>query len=311
MKKNIVIGTRGSALALWQARWVQSRLKANYPDVDVDLQIIKTKGDKILDVPLAQIGGKGLFVKEIETALLGKEIDLAVHSVKDMPSELPEGLCLGAVTKRENPLDVIISRKDLMLKDMGNNARIGTSSVRRSSQILNLFPDFTIVPIRGNVDTRLKKLESEKLDAIILAAAGVIRLGFEERITQFMDIESLIPAVGQGALGIEIRDDDVDMMSAMSHLNDPSTHVAIIAERAFLRQLEGGCQVPVAAHAVIDSHETIRLQGMIAALTGNPMIRHEMSGKATQAEAIGKALAKKLLEQGGEQILNQISSCAE
>ena len=305
MKAEINIGTRGSALALWQARWVQARLQDIYPDSHVNLHIIKTKGYKILDVPLAKIGGKGLFVKEIETALLNNEIDLAVHSMKDMPSEIPDGLCLGAITKRENPQDVLISRNGLDLNNLQKNARIGTSSLRRSSQLLHAYPDFQIVPLRGNLDTRLKKLNSENLDAIILAAAGVIRLGLKERITSYFDTQMILPAVGQGALGIEIRQDDLFMRKAMNQLDDFKTHVAVKAERAFLHQLEGGCQVPIAAYGTVNN-QSLNLTGMVAGLIGQPLLRDEISGHTDQANSLGKTLAQKLLEQGAKDILAQI-----
>jgi hydroxymethylbilane synthase len=305
MKTQIKIGTRGSALALWQAKWVQAQLQNIYPDSHVHLQIIKTKGDKILDVPLAKIGGKGLFVKEIETALLNKEIDLAVHSMKDMPSEIPLGLCLGAITQRENPQDVLISKNGLDLNSMPKTARIGTSSLRRSSQLLHAYPELQIVPLRGNLDTRMKKLNTENLDAIILAAAGVIRLGLKERITSYFDTNLILPAVGQGALGIEMRQDDPLMKQAMDQLDDFETHVAVKAERAFLHQLEGGCQVPIAAYATVNN-QTLSITGMVAGLSGQPLLRHEISGHTDQAISLGQTLAKKLLEQGAKDILAHI-----
>ena len=305
MKSEIIIGTRGSALALWQAQWVQSHLEKIFPDKSVQLQIIKTKGDKILDVPLAKIGGKGLFVKEIETALLNKEIDLAVHSMKDMPSEIPAGLCLGAITKRENPQDVLVTRDGSNLNSMSKTARIGTSSLRRASQLLHAYPDLKIVPLRGNLDTRLNKLDSENLDAIVLAAAGVIRLGLKERIASYFDTSLILPAVGQGALGIEIREDDSLMQKAMVQLDDFETHVAVKAERAFLHQLEGGCQVPIAAYASVNS-QTIHLTGMVAGLSGQPLLRDNISGHTDQAISLGQTLAKNLLKQGAKDILAQI-----
>jgi hydroxymethylbilane synthase len=308
MKTEITIGTRGSALALWQAKWVQSRLHEIFHDTPIHLKIIKTKGDKILDVPLAKIGGKGLFVKEIETALLNKEIDLAVHSMKDMPSEMPDGLCLGAITTRENPRDVLISRNGLDLNKLSKSARIGTSSLRRSSQLLHAYPELQIVPLRGNLDTRLKKLDSENLDAIVLAAAGVIRLGLESRITSYFDTSFILPAVGQGALGIEIRKDDALMQQAMNHLDNFETHVSVTAERAFLHQLEGGCQVPIAAYATV-TNDTIQLTGMVAGLSGQPLLRDDISGHADQADSLGQTLAKNLLERGAKDILSQIVNC--
>jgi hydroxymethylbilane synthase len=305
MKTEITIGTRGSALALWQAKWVQSRLHEIFPETSIHLKIIKTKGDKILDVPLAKIGGKGLFVKEIETALLDKEIDLAVHSMKDMPSEMPDGLCLGAITKRENPRDVLISRNGSDLNKMAKTARIGTSSLRRSSQLLHAYPELQIVPLRGNLDTRLKKLDSEKLDAIVLAAAGVIRLGLESRISSYFDTSVILPAVGQGALGIEIREDDVLMQQAMDHLDNFETHVCVKSERAFLNQLEGGCQVPIAAYATV-TNDTLHLTGMVAGLSGQPLLRDDIYGHPDQADSLGQTLANNLLARGAKKILAQI-----
>jgi len=305
MRTEINIGTRGSALALWQARWVQSRLQDFFPDTSINLHIIKTKGDKILDVPLAKIGGKGLFVKEIETALLDQTIDIAVHSMKDMPSEIPAGLCIGAITKRENPQDVLISKDGSGLNSMSKTARIGTSSLRRSSQLLHAYPDLQIVPLRGNLDTRLKKLDSENLDAIVLAAAGVIRMGLKARIASYFDTSFILPAAGQGALGIEIRKDDPLMQKAMTHLDDFETHVSVTAERAFLHQLEGGCQVPIAAHAKINN-QTIHLTGMVAGLNGQPLLRDEISGHTDQAVSLGQTLAQQLLKQGAKDILAQI-----
>ncbi|MBF0451587.1 MAG: hydroxymethylbilane synthase [Candidatus Magnetomorum sp.] len=305
MRKQIIIGTRGSVLALWQARWVQSRLQEIHPTVRVELCIIKTKGDKILDVPLAMVGGKGLFVKEIETALLEQQIDLAVHSMKDMPSDIPDGLCLGAITRRENPQDVLISRKGQQLSELPENASIGTSSLRRSSQLLHHRPDLTIVPLRGNLDTRLKKLNTENLDAIVLAAAGVIRLGLENQITEYIHTDRMIPAVGQGALGIEIRSDDTDMISSISQLNDDQTHAAVSAERAFLHQLEGGCQVPIGAYARVEN-QTLCIQGMVAGLTGAPLLKHALTGEPAQAVQLGESLAAQLLKQGAKEILDNI-----
>jgi len=310
MSAVINIGTRGSALALWQARWVQSCLEQIFPDKSVQLQVIKTKGDKILDVPLAKIGGKGLFVKEIETALLNKDIDLAVHSMKDMPSEIPDGLCLGAITKREDPRDVFISRDGSDLNVLTKTARIGTSSLRRSSQLLHAYPHLQIIPLRGNLDTRLKKLDSENMDAIVLAAAGVIRLGLKARITSYFDTSFILPAVGQGALGIEVREDDPLMQEAMHQLDDFETNVAVTAERAFLHQLEGGCQVPIAAHATVNN-QILHLTGMVAGLSGQPLLRENISGHTDHAVSLGQSLAQQLLEQGAKEVLAQIIDCQQ
>jgi len=238
-RSNIKIGTRGSKLALWQANWIKTELNKNTPSLLIEIVVIKTKGDKILDVPLAKVGGKGLFVKEIEEALLDRRIDLAVHSMKDMPADLPEGLCIGPVPKREIPADVLISKNGLRLSELEPQARIGTSSLRRASQIKHAKPGFIILPLRGNLDTRLKKLETDDLDAIVLAAAGVKRLNLEKRITEYIDYDIMLPAVGQGALCIEIRKDDPEIEKIISKLNHPETRAIVMGERAFLLLHEG------------------------------------------------------------------------
>jgi len=238
MSGKINIGTRGSALALWQANKIRSDLVAIFPDISFELVIIKTKGDKILDVPLAKVGGKGLFVKEIEEALLNGSIDMAVHSMKDMPAAIPSGLCIGSVPLRENPKDVLISASGLKLSGLKSGAAVGTSSLRRSAQLLHTRSDLNIVPLRGNLDTRLKKLETENLDAIILAAAGVKRMGYEDRITEFIEKEIMLPAVGQGALCIEIRENDPDIKKLVSTIDHIPTKIAVTCERAFLNRLQ-------------------------------------------------------------------------
>lgn len=297
----IRIGTRGSKLALWQAEWVKSVIERG-GSAECELVIIKTKGDKILDVPLAKVGGKGLFVKEIEEALLDGRIDLAVHSMKDMPSEIPDGLCIGAVPQREDPRDVLISEKRLAFDDLPSRAKIGTSSLRRSAQALNHRPDLLISPLRGNLDTRLRKLETENLDAIILAAAGVRRLGLEERITQYLDPNILLPAVGQGALCIEIRKNDPKIGPIVSALDDPHTRTVITGERSFLNRLEGGCQVPIAAHGKIENTQFI-LDGLVAEIDGSVIFRETISGPARESERIGIELAERLLAKGAGDVL--------
>jgi hydroxymethylbilane synthase len=307
MKKTIKIGTRGSQLALWQANWVKSALVQHHPEIEVGIEIIKTTGDKILDVPLAKVGGKGLFVKEIEEALLNGRVDLAVHSMKDMPADVPEGLCIGAVPKRETPNDILISKNGKALCDLPAGARIGTSSLRRAAQILAIKPDFTIVPLRGNLDTRIKKLQSDQLDAIVLAAAGVKRLNLADKITQYLDVKLMIPAVGQGALCIEIRDNDPDIESLVSCLDHLETNRVVTAERAFLKRLEGGCQVPVAAHGEIKD-SMLNLSGMVAELDGSAVIKHKVSGPVSQSEQIGINLAERLIDMGGGEILAKLKS---
>jgi hydroxymethylbilane synthase len=306
MAKSIKIGTRGSKLALWQANWVKSALNAEHTSIAVELVPIKTRGDKILDVPLAKVGGKGLFVKEIEDALLNGRIDLAVHSMKDMPSEIPDGLCVGAIPEREIPQDVLISKKGLLLHDLMPGARIGTSSLRRSAQLLHARPDLVILPLRGNLDTRLKKLETENLDAIILAAAGVKRLGLENRITEYLDESVMLPAVGQGALCIEIRQNDPEIEPITSALNHQETWTVVMGERAFLNRLEGGCQVPIAAHGKIKKN-TFTLSGLVASVDGTTVIKETLSGPEDSSESIGVKLADRLLSMGAKNIMESLN----
>ncbi len=304
--KTIKIGTRGSKLALWQANWVKSALNAGNTSIAVELVPIKTRGDKILDVPLAKVGGKGLFVKEIEDALLNGRIDLAVHSMKDMPSEIPDGLCVGAIPEREIPQDVLISKKGLLLHDLMPGARIGTSSLRRSAQLLHARPDLVILPLRGNLDTRLKKLETENLDAIILAAAGVKRLGLENRITEYIDENIMLPAVGQGALCIEIRQNDPEIEPIIAALNHQESWTVVMGERAFLNRLEGGCQVPIAAHGKLEKN-TFILCGLVAAVDGTTIIKETLSGPEDSSESIGVNLANRLLSMGAKNIMENLN----
>ena len=305
MNKPIKIGTRGSKLALWQANWVKSALDAVDPSRSVELVSIKTKGDKILDVPLAKVGGKGLFVKEIEDALLNGRIDLAVHSMKDMPADIPSGLCIGAIPERENPQDVLISKKGQRLSELNPQAKVGTSSLRRKAQLLRARPDLVILPLRGNLDTRLKKLETENLDAIVLAAAGVKRLGLEDRITEYLDKEIMLPAVGQGALCVEIRQKDPEIEAAVLPLDHRQTRTIVTAERAFLHRLEGGCQIPIAAFGDI-SEDTLTLSGLVASIDGTTIIKETFSGEKDSAEKIGIALADNLISKGAKVIMDQI-----
>lgn len=303
--KELRIGTRGSKLALWQANWIKREINKFHPDISVSLVKIKTTGDKILDAPLAKIGGKGLFVKEIEEALLRKDIDLAVHSMKDVPAELPEGLVIGVVTEREDARDVLISRDDQSLKDLKIGARIGTTSLRRKSQLLNLRPDFEIFPLRGNLDTRIKKIYAEGLDGIIVAAAGVKRLLLEENITEYIEPEVSLPAIGQGALAIEIRQEDMGTGDTIKRLEHPETRVAVYAERAFLKRLEGGCQTPIAAHGIVNDRN-LTLTGMIADIDGSEIVRDKITGDISKNEELGVQLAEILLDKGGKRILEKI-----
>ncbi len=307
MNAPIKIGTRGSQLALWQAGWVKSFLEKKFPTIRVELVIIKTQGDKILDVPLAKVGGKGLFVKEIEQALLARKIDVAVHSMKDMPADIPEGLCIGAVPERENPLDVFISRDAVGFNELAVGSVIGTSSLRRSAQLRCARPEMVIQPIRGNLDTRLKKLESEDFDALVLAAAGVKRLNFEHKITEYLDPKIMLPAIGQGALCIEIRKNDSTVAPLVSELDHAPTRTAVVGERAFLKRLEGGCQVPIAGHARIGKNR-LTLTGLVAEVDGSRVIKGVKNGPLESAATIGIELAEELLAKGADKILEKLKS---
>ena len=307
MNDPIKIGTRGSKLALWQANWVKSVLEEKFPPQTIELIIIKTRGDKILNVPLAKVGGKGLFVKEIEHALLTRRIDIAVHSMKDMPAEIPDGLCIGAVPERENPSDVFISRSGLGFDEIDSGSIIGTSSLRRGAQLRHARPDMVIQPLRGNLDTRLKKLETENYDAIVVAAAGVKRLNLEHKISEYLNPDIVLPAIGQGALGIEIRNDDPIVGPLVESLGHAPTRIAVKGERAFLNRLEGGCQVPIAGHGKI-SQDRFILTGRVAEVDGSRLIKAQMSGPMDSSEAIGIELAEELLAKGADRILKKLKS---
>jgi len=307
----IRIGTRGSALALTQARWVADQLKNRLPDVGVEITVIKTKGDIMQDVSLAKIGGKGIFVKEIEDALLRGEIDLAVHSMKDVPVDIPEGLEIGITTEREDPRDVLISKNNRKIEDMPPGARIGTGSLRRGFQLRNLYPVIEIVPLRGNLDTRIRKIETENLDGIVVAAAGMKRMGWGDQISQFIPLDVMLPSIGQGVLGIELRKDDSNVRQAISFINHVETWIETTAERAFLKQLGGGCQLPIAAYAKKQG-ETLTLKGLLGSLDGRIMIREEIEGCCEEAETMGAQLADKILSQGGRAILRMVyESCPD
>jgi hydroxymethylbilane synthase len=302
------IGTRGSALALTQARGIAERLINQWPALTVDIVVIKTKGDIMQDVPLAAIGGKGLFVKEIEDALLRGEIDIAVHSMKDVPAEIPDGLEITIVSEREDPRDVLVSKKGAKIEDMSAGARIGTGSLRRGFQLRHLFPHMEIVPLRGNLDTRIRKIQSENLDGIIVAAAGMRRMGWTDRITQYIPVEIMLPSVGQGVLGIEMRNDDTNTRNAASFINHPQTWREVTAERAFLKKLGGGCQLPVAAYAVKKEH-TLTITGLLGSLDGKMLIKDEVRGHSKNANALGVMLAERLLAKGGQAILEELYQC--
>ena len=305
MKAVLKIGTRQSLLALWQSNHIATCLRKQYPECEVVLKKIVTKGDRILDVPLAQIGGKGLFTKEIEEDLLSGEVDLAVHSLKDMPTVLPEGLCLTAITERANVGDAFVSNKYNSFAELPLGAVVGTSSLRRKAQLLAARPDLTIRDLRGNVDTRLRKLDEGLYDAIILAAAGLERLGHGDRIKAVIPSSVCLPAVGQGALAIECRTNDAEVRQMLDFLNDVPTVYATNAERAFLGLLEGGCQVPIGVHADVEG-DKIKIEAIIAALDGSTVLRDTVEGPASDAVALGQALGRKMLANGGQEILAAI-----
>jgi hydroxymethylbilane synthase len=304
MKKQLKIGTRGSLLATTQSSWVKKQIEQHHPDCTVELVTIVTKGDKILDVPLAKVGGKGLFVKELEEALLSGAVDLAVHSMKDVPSELPEPLHLGIIPSREDPRDAFIANEYKSLTELPHGSKVGTSSLRRRAQLAALRPDLVIEDLRGNLDTRLRKLDEKQYDAIILAAAGLNRLGLSRRAAGYFSSNEMLPAVGQGALGIELRRDDHELMEGLKFLNHDETSIAVRAERAFLFRLEGGCQVPIGAYCQVDG-DRLELTGLIASIKGDNIIKNSQSGTWAAAESLGTELADELLAQGGREILAQ------
>jgi hydroxymethylbilane synthase len=302
--KNIVIATRGSQLALWQAEFIKTKLESKHP-VKVTFNIIKTKGDKILDTPLAKIGGKGLFVKEIENALLDSTADIAVHSMKDVPMELPKGLILYSTPKREEPFDAFLSVKYSSINDLPEKAVVGTSSLRRKLQLLSIRPDLIIKDLRGNINTRMNKLEAGEYDGIILAKAGVVRLNIMHLVKETLKDDIMIPACCQGTLGIEIRENDKEMKELLEFLNDEETSIRTKAERAFLRALEGGCQVPIAGYSTIDK-DIISMKVMLSSLDGKIIIKDEQSSDIKDAEQLGISLADSLIKKGGKEILKEI-----
>lgn len=305
MKNTVIIGTRGSPLALWQATYAQSVLKKKFSSLEVELKIIKTTGDKIPDSPLSSIGGKGVFTKEIEHALLAGTIDLAVHSLKDVPTETPSGLKIGAVTKREDVRDVFISTKWKSLRHLPEGAVIATGSLRRKCQLLHLRPDLEIVDIRGNVNSRFKKFDASRWDGMMLAYAGVKRLGFQNRIAQIIPGDLILPAVGQGALGIEIRNDDERTAQYVRSLHHKSTHACTTAERSLLRTLEGGCQIPIGAYTKIVDGK-ISLRAVVGNLDGSLLLDARGTDLPSRAAVLGKRVGKKLLKNGAKDILEEI-----
>lgn len=305
-RKTIILGTRSSKLALWQAEYVKNEIEKIFPHIDVMLSKFVSKGDKILDTALSKIGDKGLFTKELEESLLNGSIDLAVHSLKDLETTLSDGLMIAAITKRHDPRDVLIAReKGTTIQTLPENAIVATSSLRRASQIKNIRPDITIVDVRGNVPTRVQKFLDSSWDGMILAAAGLERLEMEEYISSYIEPTEMIPAVGQGALGIEINSNSKDVLDIVKGLHDESTYYETLAERSLLRTLEGGCQVPVGAYATI-SNGVLTLTAYVGALDGSSSVRESINGAKENAEVLGISLAEKLCAGGAEKILNEI-----
>jgi hydroxymethylbilane synthase len=305
-RQTLRVGTRGSALALWQAEHVIERLRAMVPALDVQAEIIRTHGDRVRDRALSQVGGKGLFVKELEAALLSGEIDLAVHSLKDMPTELPGGLALAAILERGDPRDALVMRDGPGgLAALPAGARVGTSSLRRRTQLLAVRPDLRVLDLRGNVDTRLHKLSDGDYEAIVLAAAGLLRLGRAAAVAEYLPLDVMLPAVGQGALCVETRANDDATQGLVAALDHPPTRQAVRAERAFLQRLEGGCQVPIAAHAEVGDGQ-LCLRGLVASLDGMRLVRDEVRGPSAKAGQLGITLAERLWAAGAGQILEEI-----
>ncbi len=305
MTDTIRIATRKSQLALWQAEYVRDMLQLHHPDLNVELVKMSTQGDKILDTPLAKVGGKGLFVKELERSLLDEDTDIAVHSMKDVPVELPDSLHLAVICPREDPRDAFVSNNYESFETLPEGARLGTSSLRRQCQLATLRPDLNIIDLRGNVNTRLKKLDDGEYDAIILAAAGLKRLKFEDRITEFLAIDISLPAIGQGAVGIECRRNDDWVNGLLAPLNDHDTAIRIAAERAMNLRLQGGCQVPIAGYAELD-HGVILLRGLVGRVDGSEIIRGEIAGPPEDAAHLGQVLAEDLLARGADEILAEL-----
>ena len=307
LEKTLKIATRQSPLALWQANYVKDRLQQLYPDLTIELVPMVTKGDVILDSPLAKIGGKGLFVKELENALLNKEADIAVHSMKDVPMQFPEGLGLAVICQREDPRDAFVSHAYRTFAELPQGAVVGTSSLRRQCQLKAMRPDLDIRSLRGNVGTRLSKLDNGDYDAIILASAGLIRLGLADRIASFIDVEQSLPAAGQGAVGIECRTDDTQVQALLAPLADAETTYCVRAERAMNNHLQGGCQVPIGGYAVLQQGQ-LYLRALVGDIDGSRIIRAEGKSAVENAEILGVQIAEQLLAQGADKILQAIYS---
>lgn len=300
--KKLKIGTRGSALALWQARYVKSCIDGFHPEVHTEITTIKTKGDRILEKELHEIGGKGVFVKEIEDSLLNEEVDLAVHSLKDLPAILPDSLVLGSYIKRQTPFDILVSRNNIALEDHGEHDRVGTGSLRRKSQLLHLYPDLNVVPVRGNVDTRLKKVGQDGLTSVVLAGAGLERLGLTDRITRVFDAGTMVPAPGQGIIAVECREKDDEVLDILLSVNDYETELSAILERSFLKSLGGDCSIPAGCYSEV-SGDMISATGVIVSPDGESLVKHKIRGNVNDNAKLGSDLARILLEKGGEKIL--------
>jgi hydroxymethylbilane synthase len=308
-RARLVIGTRGSKLALWQSNFVKDTIEA-LTGLPVELKIIKTTGDKILDVPLAKVGGKGLFTKEIEVELAAGTVDLAVHSMKDVPTEQPDGLTIGAMPERVDPRDAIVSGAGYDLDSLPQGARIGTSSLRRVAQVRALRPDLEIVDVRGNLDTRIRKAESGEVDAVILAAAGITRMGWADRITHYIPTEQMVSAVGQGAIGIEIRADDDFMTEVCERMADADTMTCVAAERVVMRTLEGGCQVPIGAYARIEAGK-LHMDAIVGSVDGRTIVRYALDGVPAEPDMLGAAMVDRLLDLGAGEVLAEVRAAVE
>lgn len=293
-------------MALTQTNWIADKIRNRHPKLQVEIVVIKTTGDIMQNISLVKIGGKGVFVKEIEEALLKGRVDMAVHSMKDVPAELPDGLEIAVTPEREDPRDILISRDNLKIEEMAKGVRIGTGSLRRSYQLLNLLPDIEIVPLRGNLDTRIKKIDTDGLAGVILAASGIRRMGWAAKIAQYLPVEMILPAVGQGVLALESRADDKETQATIAFLNHETTWLEVGAERAFLKRLGGGCQLPIAAYGKIQGSQLL-VRGLVGGADGRVMIREEMAGPVDTGDALGKTLAEKILARGGRELLDEVA----
>jgi len=307
-RKELVIGTRGSKLALWQSEYIKARLE-EVTGLPVSLKIIKTTGDKILDVPLAKVGGKGLFTKELELELLAGTVDLCVHSMKDVPTGLPDGCIIAAMPERVDPRDAVVSGAGYDLTTLPQGAKLGTSSLRRRSQAVHLRPDLEIIDVRGNLDTRMRKAENGELDAVLLASAGITRMGWANRITSYVPVTQMVPAVGQGAIGIEIREDDEFMLRILEQIGHPETMECVTAERVVMKSLDGGCQVPIGAYARYEEG-TFTMDAMVGSVDGERIVRHQMCGDAGEPEALGHAMVEVLRSLGAVEILAEVRAAS-